>query len=325
MRLRSISNNIALSLVTTGSIVTATPAPFHKHNHAHVEKRDVKIVDVPGPVVVAYELNGQLIDQSEVCEGVQNGTLKWADGTNTPPECSSSVAPISQPASSTPASATILDTMPVTSPSVIVQQKQAVTSNPVHSSQASSPLASLVSTSVEAPNPISSAAAPSPSETSSSISSSTSGGQGLDADFPDGTIDCTNFPSNYGPIEVAWAELGGWSGIQYVTIEGNTVTNIDTATPGEGCKPGAMCSYACPAGYQKSQWPTAQGSTGQSVGGLQCNSNGKLTLTNPGLSKTLCIKGTGATSVQNKLSNNAAICRTDYPGLFSAALHIFKS
>ncbi|KAK3178813.1 hypothetical protein OEA41_000950 [Lepraria neglecta] len=156
---------------------------------------------------------------------------------------------------------------------------------------------------------------PSPTETSSSTSSGTPGGQGLDTEFPDGEIDCTTFPSEYGPIEVEWANIGGWSGIQYVTIEGNTVTHIDTAVPGgDGCKPGAMCSYACPPGYQKSQWPSAQGTTGQSVGGISCNSDGKLALTNRGLSKNLCIPGTGAVTVQNKMSNNAAICRTDYPG-----------
>ena len=162
------------------------------------------------------------------------------------------------------------------------------------------------------------------SEAASSQTSSTPGGQGLDVEFPDGEIDCTTFPSDYGPIEVGWANLGGWSGIQYITIEGDTVTEIVTAVPGgDGCKPGAMCSYACPPGYQKSQWPSAQGSTGQSVGGLSCSSNGKLTLTNPDLSKTLCIRGTGAVIVQNKLSNNAAICRTDYPGLSIDVLHCY--
>ena len=98
-------------------------------------------------------------------------------------------------------------------------------------------------------------------------------------------------------------------------MAGGAVNHIDTAVAGgDNCTSGAMCSYACPPGYQKSQWPTQQGSTGQSVGGLMCNSNNKLVKTNPGLSSTLCIKGTGATTVVNKLSTNAAICRTDYPG-----------
>ncbi|KAI9845465.1 MAG: hypothetical protein M1830_007539 [Pleopsidium flavum] len=73
-----------------------------------------------------------------------------------------------------------------------------------------------------------------------------------------------------------------------------------------------MCSYACPAGYQKSQWPSAQGVNGDSVGGISC-SGGKLHLTNPHFEQ-LCIKGTGIVNVENKLGSNVAICRTDYPG-----------
>ena len=139
----------------------------------------------------------------------------------------------------------------------------------------------------------------------------------VDKDFPDGEIDCSDFPSDYGPIDVEWAKLGGWTGIQYVTIEGDQAVDIVTANPGDECKAGAMCSYACPPGYQKSQWPSAQGAAGESVGGLQCSGDGKLVLTNPDLSTKLCIKGTGQALVKNKLSNNAAICRTDYPGQLS--------
>ncbi|KFY39595.1 hypothetical protein V494_03907, partial [Pseudogymnoascus sp. VKM F-4513 (FW-928)] len=56
------------------------------------------------------------------------------------------------------------------------------------------------------------------------------------------------------------------------------------------------------------------GNTGQSVGGLYCNAQGKLELTNPTLSKTLCIKGTGEVKVKNTIGRNVPICRTDYPG-----------
>ena len=151
------------------------------------------------------------------------------------------------------------------------------------------------------------------SQYSYSSSSPTSGGQGLDTEFPDGELDCSEFPSAYGPIEIPWLNIGGWSGIQNVVISGDEVTGISTEVSGGGCKEGAMCSYACPPGYQKSQWPSTQGSTGQSVGGLSC-SGGKLRLTNADLSKTLCIQGVGNVNIQNTLSTNAAICRTDYPG-----------
>ena len=316
MRLRSVSNAV-VTLATAGSLINGSPAP-HQHGHAHVDKRNVKVVDVPGPTVVAYELNGKLIDQSEVCEGIESGKLKWADGSNTPPECSESTESVSKPVeapstSMAPASSSTTvasNIMPLASPLLVAEKLDDLNEGVVKGS--STPTANILST----PSSTSSEALTSYAPVASSTSSTVSNGQGLDLEFPDGELDCTTFPSAYGPINVEWAGLGGWSGIQYITIEGDSVTHIDTAVPGgKGCKPGAMCSYACPAGYQKSQWPSQQGSTGQSVGGLSCNSDGKLTLTNPGLSKNLCIRGTGAVTVQNKLSNNAAICRTDYPGL----------
>ena len=354
MRLRK-SSIATLALAMAGSLVAASPT-LHRHRHVHDDKRTVKIVAVAGPTVVAYELNGQLIDQSEVCEGIQAGTLKWADGSDSQPQC-----PISTQQNSESLSNTIV---PMTPSTVKLSNAaySAATNQPIALSAAkdpnvtpsafsthinqspaagisvappmSSPMSATLDTFAEdkvklkssqssAPtSSLSATSAASSRKASSSQTNSIPGGQGLDAEFPDGELDCTTFPSDYGPIEVEWANLGGWSGIQYVTVEGDTVTEIITGVPGgDGCKPGAMCSYACPPGYQKSQWPSAQGSTGQSVGGLSCNSNGKLTLTNPGLSKTLCIQGTGAVIVQNKLSNNAAICRTDYPGLSFVALH----
>ena len=356
MRLRK-SSIATLTLATAGSLVAASPT-LHRHRHIHDDKRTVKVVDVAGPTVVAYELNGQLIDQSEVCEGIQAGTLKWADGSDSQPQC-----PISTQQNSESLSNTIVPTTPFTmklsnaaysaatnqpialsaakDPSVTpsafsTQINQSPAAGISVASPMSSPMSATFNNFVEnnikvqssqTSAPTSSrSAAPAASSRDASFfqTSSIPGGQGLDAEFPDGEIDCTTFPSDYGPIEVEWANLGGWSGIQYVTIEGDTVTEIITGVPGgDGCKPGAMCSYACPPGYQKSQWPSVQGSTGQSVGGLSCNSNSKLTLTNPGLSKTLCIQGTGAVTVQNKLSNNAAICRTDYPGMSFDVLHFY--
>ena len=363
MRTRSFSN-VLVTLATAGSVVVASPTPHH-HHHAHLHARAIKTVNVPGPTVIAYDFNGQLVDQSEVCAGLKDGTLKWKDGTVNPPPCPSQFGSVVPTTSVTAVLSNVTPTtlstqatnsaiikvssvtpMTTSSPAASkdsvteaanVKTPQTPTLSTTASTAAASPSRSLASalnfmtpasSSVAAPSPIeipssistgpisSSAALPSPSQTPSPTFDNTPGGQGLDAEFPDGELDCTTFPSEYGPIEVEWANIGGWSGIQYITIEGNTVTHIDTAVPGgEGCKPGAMCSYACPPGYQKSQWPSAQGATGQSVGGLSCNSDGKLALTNPGLSKKLCIPGTGAVTVQNKMSNNAAICRTDYPGL----------
>lgn len=313
MRLRSVSNVVA-TLATAGSLVNTGAAP-HQHGHTHIDKRAVKVVDVPGPVVIAYELNGQLIDQSEVCEGIQAGTLKFADGSDIAPECSKGIELASKPEQTLISTTDNTPITPVITPSALPATSA---SHETHSEFAKEAIKVSSTPAAKAPfnaAPVSSDAMPAQTEASLPSSTGIPSGQGVNKEFPDGQIDCDKFPSDYGPIHVEWAGLGGWSGIQYITITGNVVTHIDTAVPGgEGCKPGAMCSYACPPGYQKSQWPPQQGATGQSVGGLSCNSNGKLALTNPGLSKKLCIEGTGAVTVQNKLSNNAAICRTDYPG-----------
>lgn len=333
MRLRSISNAV-VSLTSAGSIVAASPTS-HSHGHHHVDKRTTQVV-----TVVAYQLNGKVIDQSEVCAGINNGTFTWPDGSNIPPGCASGAELVSEPtlASSASTGATTAVTADVVSASgsgptpsstSLPEAVNVFVKEAVRASSVSTPTAPAIKTpvpttpTVVANIPIQ--VEPAPSKSSKPVASnSASSSTGVDVDFPDGEIDCNTFPSGYGPIHIDWAGLGGWSGIQYVTIKGNKVTHIDTAVPGgDGCKPGAMCSYACPAGYQKSQWPPQQGSTGESVGGLACRPDGKLYLTNPRLSKKLCIKGTGAVIVHNKLSTNAAICRTDYPGTwFSSNLSI---
>ncbi|KAH0548544.1 hypothetical protein GP486_007912, partial [Trichoglossum hirsutum] len=272
-------------LATAGSIVAAQP---HKHQHFHrnLGKRNpaVTVVDVPGPTVIAYALSdGSPISEEECLEGIRNGTLVWADGDES--------------VSSTPAVVPVPAPAPTPTPS---------SSNDVGAAFYQKP---------------SSSPAAQPPSSGSSPSSSSPDATGLDLDFPDGQVDCSTFPSQYGAFAVPWEGLGGYSGIQYVTFsgDGSSITHIDTAVSGMGCTEGAMCSYACPPGYQKSQWPTAQGSTGQSIGGLLCK-NGKLHLTNPDLSKKLCIEGVGNVVVKNQLGENVAICRTDYPGTESETI-----
>ena len=272
---------------------------------------------MPGPTVMAYELNGKLVTEQEVCEGIKSGNLKWADKQNIPNICSSAAAvatpapPAEQPATTpTPTSVVDAPILAYQKPSTSVEPYSTPAPEPdsTPETSASSSSSAPVAPAVSSPAP--------DYDSSSSSDSEISGGEGLEKPFPDDEIDCSDFPSDYGAVEIPWMNIGGWAGIQYVTIEGDKVTNIDTAVPGgKNCTAGAMCSYACPPGYQKSQWPSTQGSTGQSVGGLKCNENGKLCKTNPELSEYLCIKGTGATTVQNTMSKNAAICRTDYPGM----------
>ncbi|KAL8778638.1 MAG: hypothetical protein Q9213_007328 [Squamulea squamosa] len=321
------SSNIAASLAAAGVLAgTAASPSYHHHRHHHLdnEKRStehVKVVTVPGPTIISYTLNGKTIQQDEVCKGLQNGTLRWADGSNDAPPCGSQqIAPLG-PGHEEVGQPAVVDPLPLQD---LKPAFEAFQKNPDRSSPQAAPSPSSTSFVKSAPSPESVFDSSSSSSQGSNPNSDGSTdpkpsdqpeGTGLDKDFPNGELDCSDFPSDYGPIEITWMGLGGWSGIQYPTIKDGSVVDIVTGIAGgKNCSSGALCSYACPPGYQKSQWPSTQGKVGQSVGGLQCNSDGKLELTNPELSKKLCMKGTGATKVQNRLNTNAAICRTDYPG-----------
>jgi hypothetical protein len=140
-------------------------------------------------------------------------------------------------------------------------------------------------------------------KSSSSSYSSYTSGNGLGSNFPDGKLDCDHFPSEYGAVKLGWVTAQGWSGIQIGDANGDSVGK---------CTEGAYCSYACPAGYSKAQWPDNQPANGESRGGLLCK-GGKLWLTRNSFPK-LCQQGMGTASVVNKLNKIVAICRTDYPG-----------
>jgi hypothetical protein len=62
----------------------------------------------------------------------------------------------------------------------------------------------------------------------------------------------------------------------------------------------------------KTQWPSSQPASGVSVGGLICQ-NGKLFRTNTN-TNYLCEWGYNSAIVVSELSQDVAICRTDYPG-----------
>lgn len=318
---------IALLLAAAGPYAAASPSPHRQHRHHHLEPRTNDNV----VVIQQYQIGGQTVPLNEVCAGLKAGTLRLDDGTTKLDACNDSDAqandaqkpppdievvhkkdpvttlkldPTSTKKADSPA--TTPTSAPTTTPTTTPATTPATTSSSPASTKASE-------TPPAHPDPVNkSTEKPSPSTYGGDNSY---GGQGVDRDFPDGTIDCSDFPSGYGPIEIDYMKIGGWSGIQYPTFEGDSVSDIVTAVPGmQNCTIGAFCSYACPPGYQKTQWPSTQGKTKQSVGGLLCNNHGKLELTNPSLSRKLCIKGTGATEVENNLTKGACICRTDYPG-----------
>jgi Beta-glucosidase (SUN family) len=359
------------------SIVGASYAIAGPHGHHHLHIRDgaaavvTHVVTVP---VKMFEYQGQLVPEVEVCQGIMNGTLYWAPGSENTPDCVNFVA-ASTGAKSTPSTpaanvvtvtvtrtntpAAVLTTStsvpPVTMTHILTPAALSVSSPIVDKPINPSALTTLrsITTSVLAvstpsnkdgtsktPVPLSSsiqshstkAAATSSATTSSAIASASavhSVGSGnsfiqsntnVDVEFPDGQIDCSEFPDAYGAIHIPWMNLGGWTGIQFAEISESMVMGLSTGVVGNECTDGnggstTFCSYACPPGYQKSQWPTTQGNSSMavSVGGLKCE-NGKLHLTNPDLSTSLCIPGTGKSFVNNKLNGTASICRTDYPG-----------
>ncbi|KAI5308757.1 hypothetical protein KEM55_004945, partial [Ascosphaera atra] len=299
-------NNVVL-LAAAGAIANAHP---HGYNHfRHHARRAV----VQGAPVYAYKLGDRVISQEEACAGIKAGTLVWADGSAPVDACNTQVESTTE----STAEPTVLSV-----PKVQEKEKVQPTSTTVSVTSATPAATSSSTPSSSSVTTTSSSASSSSTSTSvSSIFEVT----GLDNEFPDGELSCDTFPSEYGALNLDYLGLEGWSGLQAVTIVDDVVSSIVTAISGEGgCKEGHMCSYACPPGYQKSQWPSAQGSTGQSVGGLHCK-GGKLRLTNPSLSKKLCIPGTGGVYVENTLDENVAVCRTDYPGTESETIPLSSS
>lgn len=291
---------------TVAALATAGLATAHGHGHAHNHKRstETQTVSVPGPVVYDFVVmdsksgNPQSISIEEACKGLANHELEWLDAEV------AAACPSSSTATPTSSSTSVPSTTSTMAPAILQETSAAITP--------------ASSTSTAEPSSTSSAA-----PTSSASSSGSSGAKGLNAEFPDGEIDCSEFPSDYGAVALDYLGLGGYSGIQYVTFLDDLISDIVTAVTGDECHGGAMCSYACPPGYQKSQWPTTQGKTGQSVGGLQCKL-GKLYRTNKD-HKQLCIPGVGGVHIKNKMSDNVAVCRTDYPGTESETVPLSAS
>jgi SUN family beta-glucosidase len=272
---------------------TASLALAQHHNHAHrhplkrgspVERRDtVTVVASEAAVVTVYDLDGMQLPWAVVEAGLEAGIyVLMGDAIST-------VVPA---ASSTPTA-----TPSPSSSAAIFFQEESSTTAP---------------TTTQAPT---TTAAPAPAATTASSSTS---GSGSWPDFVSGKTKCGDFPSAFGPVAADWLNLGGYTGLQTVNSDftlgvSAAISSISTGVSGDTCSSGTFCSYACPPGYQKSQWPAAQGSTGQSVGGLWCGSDGYLYLSREAYPQ-LCTAGVGNVFVKNTLSSNVPICRTDYPG-----------
>lgn len=302
---------IGLALAAAVSGVVAQPHNHHghhhakKHTHAGVDKRAdaaaagtvVVTKVVQGPTVVEYVLDGKKVDAKEAEQGIKQGGYVVLGSSKPsfvapPPVVSTSIA-------SVPGGAQFFE--------------QKTSSTISSSTSTSSSTTSSIPTTSSSPIPSSTSSEP-PAATSSAAPENPSGG-GLDSKFPSGKIRCDHFPSDYGALGVDWVGLSGWTTLAKVgkLMKGVAINNYEQPITGP-CQPGMLCSYACPAGYQKTQWPEeSQGATGQSIGGLYCNSDGYLELTRES-HPTLCEQGAGGVYVKNMLPKSAAICRTDYPG-----------
>ncbi|TGO49910.1 hypothetical protein BCON_0196g00060 [Botryotinia convoluta] len=322
---------VSVALLSVAGVAIAQP---HNHQHRHPARankvaRDNAVVSVtevmPGPVETVYMLNGEDISLAEVQDGLKSGKyVLVGDAVEDAPSAtnwytgSPSVASTSAAASTTPAATSASSIVKAAAEFIEVSSSSSSSSSTkaAYTSKSSAASSTSESSSVASVASTSAAASSSASSYSSSDSSTSSSSSGNWDDFPNGKIPCSTFPSKYGPVAVDYLGLDGWIGIQSTpgyTTSASSIVTINTLTSG-GCVKGAFCSYACPAGYQKSQWPTAQGSTGESIGGLYCNSNGMLELSRT-TTKQLCTAGSGSVKVENKLDSIVAVCRTDYPGL----------
>jgi hypothetical protein len=110
--------------------------------------------------------------------------------------------------------------------------------------------------------------------------------------------------------------LGGWASVQ--AFSGVNAQNRIVGLANQvnkNCFSGSYCSYNCPAGMVKAQWPENQGEGGQSVGGLECR-NDMLYLSRAHATRKLCVvpeKGPEA-YIRNDLDQVVSICATNYPG-----------
>lgn len=282
----------AIAAVVVAGVVAQPHNHGHGHLHRHARKHEqsnvakrggktVVVTETVEEVVTKFVLDGETIDDSKAKDGIAEGQYLVVGSSKPsfvapPPVLSTSIAPLE------------------------------------HGGQ----FFEKPTSTVEPPKPSSTSVAPPPPPPSKTPEvKKIPTGTGLNAEFPSGEISCRDVPTDYGAVTIPWSTTNGWTTLAKFGkwVKGVAVNNIVSPIDGT-CEPEMMCSYACPPGYQKTQWPEdSQGVTGQSVGGLWCNKDGKLELTRPKY-KTLCEAGAGGVYVRNELDENAAVCRTDYPG-----------
>ncbi|KAJ5908094.1 Secreted beta-glucosidase sun1 [Penicillium taxi] len=302
--------SLALTLASAGSLAAAHGHGGHAQFHKRVVDTETNTIEVAGPTVYDFVVLesgvAQPISDEAACEGLADHELEFLG-----PSIAAACAALSTSASVTSTSISTTSTSTTSVP----------TTTPAPATSTIAPLVLLqTSAAISSISSSSTVESSSTAEAAASTAAATSSGTGVDRTFVSGELSCDTFPSDYGALSLDYLGIGGWSGIQYLTIVDEIISSISTAVAGgDNCTEGAMCSYACPPGYLKTQWPSLQGSSGESIGGLTCKNN-KLHLTNSDYSDKLCIAGTGGVNVVNKLSTHVAVCRTDYPGTESETI-----
>ena len=279
-----------IKTTVAAAVIAGVAAQPHNHGHRHlhakrytqVEKRDGTVIVtefVEGPTVIEYVFaDGKKVEKADAENGIDKGLFVVMGSSEPtfaapPPAVTTSMAPLEHGGQ--------------------FYEKATTSSEPTTTSAAPEETS-------PAPKP---APKPDPKEPT-----------GIDVDFPSGKLKCGKVPTEYGAVEIPWTGTNGWTTLAKFGkwMKGVAMNNIESPISGT-CEPGMMCSYACPMGYQKTQWPQEQGLTGQSVGGLWCNDDGFLELTRPE-HKKICEPGAGGVFIRNELSGSASVCRTDYPG-----------
>ncbi len=72
---------------------------------------------------------------------------------------------------------------------------------------------------------------------------------------------------------MSWLNHGGFSGVQTAIYKDGHIPAPGGDDPNQKCTEGHFCSYACPPGFQKTQWPpmpNGQPENGSVLGGLKC-------------------------------------------------------
>lgn len=145
--------------------------------------------------------------------------------------------------------------------------------------------------------------------------------------FVDGTVDCDSPPVQFGadPSQTLYLGGQGWLNSQVGRFTDGGIQGLANTVGCRAAQDGAtavICNYNCPGTRLPTQFAKSRyfnGINGESVGGLQCKPDNKLYRINTDWD-ILCMEPSDLVTVEivNQKSQPIAICKTNYPGLFSA-------